>query len=166
MKFDFQIVKIPQLSGSRATFYTAYLPDEGTTLFDQFLTENRSTHLAELQKVLDEIKAMATRTGARIDFFKKYEGVKIGEGVYALFSKKLRLYCFRIDNCVVILGGGGWKEVAKWQDDPKLTDEVSRIRFIASQIDNRIRERDIRRSNDDMHLIGDLFFNFDEDDFD
>lgn len=71
-----------------------------------------------------------------------------------------------MDSCIVLLGGGGWKEVQKWQDAPQLANEVNQVRFIAQQIDKRIRSRDIKRSRDDMELIGDLFFDFEEDDID
>ncbi len=163
MKFNFKIVKLPQISGRRTTFYTAYLPDEETTLFDQFLENTKTTHLDELKNILAEIQTMSDKTGAREDLFKKYEGIKIGEGVYAFFSKQLRLYCFRMDNCLVLLGGGGWKTVAKWQDDPILAKEVNRVRFIANEIDKRIRNREIKRSSNEMELIGDLIFDFDDD---
>jgi hypothetical protein len=163
MKFNFRIVKLPKISGRRTTFYTAYLPDEETTLFDQFLENTKTSHLEELKNILAEIQTMSDKTGAREDLFKKYEGIKIGEGVYAFFSKQLRLYCFRMDNCLILLGGGGWKTVAKWQDDPALAKEVNRIRFVAKEIDKRIRNREIKRSNNDMELIGDLIFDFDDD---
>ena len=163
MKFSFEVVKIPQLSGNRASFYTAYMSDDETSLFDQFLVKNSRDHLSELEKILDGITTMANKTGARDDFFEKYEGLKIGEGVYALYAKQLRLYCFRMDNHIVLLGGGGWKTVAKWQDDTQLATDVNRVRFIAQQIDARIRNRDIRRSPDDLNLIGDLTFDFDDD---
>lgn len=167
MKFNFRLVKLPQLSGRCATFYTAYLPGEETTLFDEFIKQNKVTHREQLSEIQSVIRTMSSRTGAQIEFFeKKYEGIKVGEGVYALYSKKLRLYCFRLDNCLVLLGGGGWKMVAKWQDDPDLAAEVNKVRFIAQQIDERIRSRDIKRSFDDMELMGDLNFDFDDDDID
>jgi hypothetical protein len=114
-----------------------------------------------LKDIASEIQLMAQRTGARIDFFQKPEG-KAGESIYALYAKNLRLYCFRIDNCIVLLGGGGWKTVRTWQEDPKLSTEMQRLRFIARQIDERLRNQEIRRSPNDLELIGDLTFEFDE----
>ena len=162
MNFNFKIVKLPDLSGHRTTFYTAYLLDEEITLFDRFFLENIKTHREELIKLRSEMKIIAHKTGAPEHIFDKYEGKTIGEGVYALHNKKLRLYFFRLDSCIVILGGGGWKEVRAWQEDEKLSEEANRIRFIAKQIDKRIRDRDIRRSDNDMELIGDLVFDFDD----
>jgi hypothetical protein len=161
MKCNFEIVKITRLSGRRATFYTAFLSDEETTLFEQFLLENKHLHQQELSNIVAEIKQMAHYTGARIDFFQKPEG-KAGESIFALYAKQLRLYCFRIDNCIVLLGGGGWKTVRTWQEDVQLTAAVQRLRFIARQIDERLRQKEIRRSADDLELTGDLTFQFED----
>jgi hypothetical protein len=163
MKCNFELVKIEALSGRRATFYTAFLPDENTTLFEQFLLENQGLHNAELNHISSEIQLMAHRTGARIDFFQKPEG-KAGESIFALYSKNLRLYCFRIDNCIVILGGGGWKTVRTWQEDPHLNQAMQRLRWIARQIDERLRNKEIRRSPNDLEFIGDLNFCDEEED--
>lgn len=162
MNFNFKIVKLPDLSGRRTTFYTAYLPDEETTLFDRFFRENIGTHREELIKLRSEMNTIAHKTGAPEYLFDKYEGKTIGEGVFALHHKKLRLYFFRVDSCIIILGGGGWKEVRTWQEDAKLSEEANRIRFIAKEIDKRIRDRDIRRSGNEMELLGDLIFDFDD----
>lgn len=64
MKFNFEIVKLNQLSGNRATFYTAYLSDEETTLFDKFFEENKVTHHEAMKEITAQIRVMATSTGA------------------------------------------------------------------------------------------------------
>jgi hypothetical protein len=125
--------------------------------------ENKGFHNAELNRISSEIQLMAHRTGARIDFFQKPEG-KAGESIFALYSKNLRLYCFRIDNCIVILGGGGWKTVRTWQEDPHLNQAMQRLRWIARQIDERLRNKEIRRSHNDLEFIGDLNFCDEEED--
>jgi hypothetical protein len=55
-----------------------------------------------------------------------------------------------------LLGGGGWKEVAKWQDDAKLAQEVNYVRQIAQVIDRRIRDKDIWWNG--IELEGDFLF--------
>ncbi len=82
MKFSFEIVKIDKFSGHRTTFYTAYLPEEGTTLFDKFFGENKVTHREEMKEIVAQINTMSTRTGARDILFEKYEGIGIGDLVF------------------------------------------------------------------------------------
>jgi hypothetical protein len=59
------------------------------------------------------------------------------------------------------LGGGSWKEVAKWQNDSKLSQEVNYVCFIAKSIDERIKDRDIWWNG--IELEGDFIFDDDLD---
>jgi hypothetical protein len=152
----FEIVKLVRLSGRKATIYSAILEDDEQTLFDNFLIENSKEHLEELQYIRSQIQTIAHSTGAIETFFTKYEGLKVGEEVHALYRKNLRLYCFRLGKSIILLGGGGWKEVAKWQDDDKLTQEVNYVRHIAKKIDECIKDRDIWWNG--IELEGDFIF--------
>jgi hypothetical protein len=152
----FEIVKLANLSGRKATIYSAIVGDNSQTLLDQFFLENRLVHVEEVAHIRAQIQTIAHKTGAIETFFTKYEGIKVGEDVYALYRHNLRLYCFRIGKSIVLLGGGGWKEVAKWQDDPKLSQEVNYVRQMAKMIDQRIRDRDIRWNG--IELEGDFLF--------
>lgn len=152
----FEIVKLANLSGRKATIYSAILGDDNQTLLDHFFLENRREHFEEVVHIRAQIQTIAHKTGAIETFFTKYEGIKVGEDVYALYRNNLRLYCFRMGKSIVLLGGGGWKEVAKWQDDPKLSQEVNNVRQIAKIIDQRIRDKDIRWNG--IELEGDFLF--------
>ena len=155
----FELVKLAQLSGRKATIYSAILEDEAQTLFDNFLVENSKEHLEELQYIRSQLQTIAHTTGAIETFFTKYEGLKVGEEVYALYRKNLRLYCFRLGRSIILLGGGGWKEVAKWQEDAKLSEEVNYVRHIAKNLDERIKDRDIWWNG--IELEGDFIFDDD-----
>jgi hypothetical protein len=152
----FEIVKLANLSGRKTTIYSAILGDDNKTLLEYFFLENRVGHFEEVEHIRSQIQTIAHKTGAIETFFTKYEGIKTGEEVYALYRNNLRLYCFRIGKSIVLLGGGGWKEVAKWQDDPKLSQEVNIVRRIAKIIDQRIRDKDITWNG--IELEGDFFY--------
>lgn len=58
--------------------------------------------------MVQRLKIIGTKTGAREQFFKLHEG-NPGDGVCALFDlpdKNLRLYCIRYNTQIIILGGG------------------------------------------------------------
>jgi hypothetical protein len=156
----FEIVKLANLSGRKTTIYLAILGDDNKTLLEHFFLENRILHVEEIEHIRSQLHTIAHKTGAIETFFTKYEGIKVGEEVYALYRNNLRLYCFRMGKSIVLLGGGGWKEVAKWQDDPKLAQEVNTVRQIAKIIDQRIKDKDI--SFNDIEMEGDFLYN-DED---
>lgn len=164
----FKLIKIEQLSGRQATIYSAIVGNEGKTLFDKFIAENIGDFKDELLKIRRTILTIAHDTGAREQFFDKPEG-KAGQSVFAFYDRpdsKLRLYCFRFDRHILILGGGGFKPktISAFQEDPKLTYENKIVRYISDTLTQAIKDKDIRQSNDDMELLGNLeFIDFDED---
>lgn len=65
-----KLVKLPQLSGDKASIYSLYLSKEGLTLFDIFVKENRISHKDELKDIVKRLDVMAKSTGAKIYYFK------------------------------------------------------------------------------------------------
>jgi hypothetical protein len=77
----------------------------------------------------------------------------------ALFDRpeaKLRLYCIHFGKWAILLGGGGPKNVATLQEDPKLKSENYLLRTISDVITVRIKEKDLRWKGN--NLEGDLVF--------
>lgn len=68
---------------------------------------------------------------------------KYGDGVGVIpidVGNKIRLYCLRISDNVLIFGNGGIKNTAKWEDDKNLSRYVELLidtsRFIRSRLRN------------------------------
>ncbi len=120
MKFN--LVNNIQLSGRKTKIYSIQIDDDSKSLFDYFLEENHEKYQTEVLEILQRIRSIAEKEGAREHYFKKAEG-RPGDGVEALFDndgRKLRLYCIRYGSVLLILGGGGSKNVRTLQEDPKL----------------------------------------------
>lgn len=167
----FELVKSSLLSGSQATIYNVLLLDEDDmplhknngTLLDNFIEENIQGYNLEVKSILDRLRIMGKKTGCRTDYFRHFEG-KLGDGVCALCDipdNNLRLYCIRYGTQIVILGGGGMKDVGQWQQDPKLSKEASQMINIAKKLNKAIREKDLEFSDDFMDFIGDLIIELD-----
>lgn len=162
---NFQIVRLNDLSGAKATIYSVILEQDEeneTTLFDHFVTENLKEHREEVKNIISRLRSIGQKTGARDHFFKDWEG-KPGDGVCALYDdpdKKLRLYCVRFGTAVLVIGGGGPKPktMKALQESEKLTEENEYMKIVSSQIAKRIREKEITWSDDETELLGD--FNF------
>lgn len=140
--------------------YSVYLVEEQMTLFDVFLYENKNSFKSELKDISGRIYAIGHNTGAREQFFKLKEG-NPGDGVCALYDDpdiKLRLYCIRFGADIVILGGGGEKNVRALQDDPKLKKENSIMRQLSSEMMERIKDGEIAYTVDYLEFEGDLEF--------
>ena len=164
MKFN--IVKINNLSGSKAGVYSVVLNGDEETLLNKFVRENEISFKCETKDILKRLYSIGHTTGARNQFFKEWEG-KPGDGVCALYDNpdsNLRLYCICFGTQLIVVGSGGHKPktIRALQEDAKLTEENSIIKEISQQITQRIKDKDIRFSPDYMQFTGDLSFN-DED---
>lgn len=151
--------RLDKLSGKKATVYSVQF-DDGTDLFDQFLNENSAEYENDVKNILQRIRTISRKTGAQEHFFKTKEG-NPGDGVCALYDtpkKQLRLYCIRMGNAVIILGGGGpkSKETRALQEDPKLKHENYLLRDISKEITDKMRSGKIRFSDDELELLGDI----------
>ncbi|RLD57793.1 MAG: hypothetical protein DRJ01_13460 [Bacteroidetes bacterium] len=158
----YKLVKISKFSGNEASVYTLLIENEQgkfeESLFDIFINENKTLYLSEIKNIFSRLKTIGNDTGARESFFKTNEGVP-GDGVCALYdspSKKLRLYCIRYGKELIVLGGGGPKNVKALQDDKKLKKENYFLRWLSKKITECIRNNDILFSNDFMDFEGDL----------
>ncbi len=160
MKFEIQ--KILPLSGNRASIYTIYNTTTSETLLDQFIRENETDFEEEVDDLIARLNTIGHKTGLRVQYIKVDEG-KLGDGVVALFDepdKSLRLYCIKMSNITLIVGGGGNKPkgMKAFQESEKLTAENYFLRAVSKLIDRRLKDKDIRYNQDGMDLMGDLSF--------
>ena len=158
----YKIVQLSQFSGDKAGIYSVYLDDEQKTLFECFLKENIDAFKSEIININKTIVAINSKTGARAIYFKQEEGIP-GDGVCALYDdpgSKLRLYCIRYGNSLVILGSGGYKpkSIRALQEDEKLKTENYFLRKVSESITERIKSCEISFSDDGAELYGDLDF--------
>jgi hypothetical protein len=157
---NYKLVKETKLSGKEASVYSVFLEDQQETLFNQFINENKNSFKSELNDIINRIRVIGHKTGAREQYFKTEEG-KPGDGLCALYDtpdKNLRLYCIRYGKTIIILGGGGQKNTKTLQENPKLKQENYLLRKIVQDIQQRMKEGEIQFSGDYMDFIGNLEF--------
>lgn len=161
----FKLTKINQLSGRKTKIYSVLVENESKSLFDNFLEENTEKNQPEILEILQRINSIAQKEGAKEHYFKKAEGT-LGDGVEALYdanNRKLRLYCIRYGSVVLILGGGGAKNVRALQDDPKLKKENYVLRQISKILTQAMKEGELQWNNDFDDFTGNLTFDDNED---
>ena len=155
-----ELVKLKNLSGSKASIYTVLVDDDSESLFDKFLKENLISYKIEITDIVGRLKTIGKETGARQHFFKENEG-ELGDGVCALYDepqKDLRLYCIRYGNGLVVLGSGGYKskDIKALQEDKKLTEENYFLRWLSKAITEKMKEREIGLTDDLLDFEGEL----------
>lgn len=159
-----ELVKLSDFSGKMTSIYGIFLEKYQMTTFDLFIQENKNSFLNELKDIISRLKVIGTVTGAREQFFKTNEG-RPGDGVCALYDnpeKKLRLYCIRYGTQIIIIGGGGPKNVRKLQEDEKLENENYFLRKLSELISERIKQDEIRYTGDFQDFTGNLEFNIED----
>lgn len=105
----------------KTSLYSISFEMDGTTEFEKFVTEfeMNATYNRDYQRIIAALQAIL-RVGALERFFRP-EG-KFNDSVSALPSEsgKLRLYCLRISEQIVILGNGGVKTTKTYEEDQEL----------------------------------------------
>lgn len=155
-----ELVKLQNLSGSKASIYTIFVDDDTESLFDKFLKENSTSFKREIEDIIIRLNTIGKETGARQHFFKEKEGT-LGDGVCALYDepgKELRLYCIRYGNRLVVLGSGGFKskDIRAFQEDKKLEDENYFLRWLSKAITEKMKEKEIGLTDDGLDFEGEL----------
>lgn len=159
----FEIVEVDELSGPAAKIYSVVLEGEDGTLFDNFLQQYSETHPSEVVEIVDRLRVIGKREGARERYFKLNEG-KPGDGVCALYDipgRKLRLYCIRFGCVAIVLGSGGAKNVRAYQKDTILNRQAEIMKYVSQEIMKAQREKDIKLTANG-ELVGNLIFNDEE----
>jgi hypothetical protein len=155
-----KLVKLDKLSGQKTQIYSIVVDNDEKNLFEYFLEENDEAYHDELLDILTRIKSISHKEGAREHHFKKAEG-KLGDGVEALYdesNRKLRLYCIRYGSVLLVLGGGGAKNVRALQDDPKLKKENYLLREISKRISESMQEGDLKWNSSFDDFTGNFTF--------
>lgn len=105
----------------KATLYSISFEKDGTTEFEKFVAEfeMNAEYNSDYQRIIAALQVILDK-GALERFFPP-EG-KMNDNVHAIPIEggKLRLYCLRISEQIVILGNGGVKNTKSYQEDPKL----------------------------------------------
>ena len=147
--------------GEKVSLYSPHFEGENYSEFEKFLLKYKDTHPNDVRQLvyrLDIIK----RDGAADRHF-RYEGTK-RDRVMALPSHLettfLRLYLLNIQSKVLILGNGGLKNTATYQEDENLHRCVQTLQKIDIQIKQRERCKEIIVTG--TKLLGELSFIIEE----
>lgn len=143
-------------------FYSIHMEDKELSELERFF--EKFPEGCEYDEEVDIIISWLDKIGERgaLERYFRPEG-NYGDGVGVIpidVGNKLRLYCLRISDKILVFGNGGIKDSGKWQNSESLAPYVKTLidtsRFIASRI------RDGKIVIVDKELIGNLNFIRDE----
>ena len=112
-----------------AGLFTICFEGESFTEFQKFIIKGHENAILQpdLQKILNAVQHMMYAMGFLERYFRP-EG-KMRDRVTALpiQSSKLRLYCLRLSDSVLIVGNGGPKSTKTYEEDPELNGYVIQL---------------------------------------
>lgn len=147
--------------GNKVSLYSPHFEGETYSEFEKFLLEYKDIYPEDVSRLvyrLDIIK----RDGAEDRHF-RYEGTR-KDRVMALPSHlettKLRLYLLNINAKILILGNGGLKSTATYEQDAHLHSCVQTLQKIDIQLKQMEKEQVITVTG--SQLLGTLTFSIEE----
>jgi len=140
------------------TYYVIRFKDEEENEFDKFFNkfDGDSEFETSFNIIIDWLDKIGDE-GADLNYFKP-EGKSLK--ALPIDGGKLRLYCFRVNECIVVLGNGGNKKTRTYQEDPLLNKFVSDLREAGRHLWNRFNNT-TKASIHNCALLGNLEFEID-----
>lgn len=137
----------------KTSFYTIRFQQEAESetdnFFSNFDTEEFSEDIDIIIAAIDKIGEV----GAEERRFRP-EGGRVK--AIPLNSSSLRLYVYCVSDEIVILGNGGLKQTATYQEDPKLSKYVKILRAVGNILMSRLENNSSQLYN--RQLMGNLKF--------
>ncbi|MBS1552100.1 MAG: hypothetical protein JST15_08545 [Bacteroidetes bacterium] len=152
---EFEIVEfIPHNPNDKSSFYSIKLLSKSKSEAEEFFEKFEDIEKRKIDTLFSNIENMAHRRGVIESLFK--EESKIDDNIFCLKSEDLRLYCLKYSKVAVILGGGDYKHVKKYQESEELHNHVKILQLVCKQVDERIKNKEI--SITDNSIEGNLIF--------
>jgi hypothetical protein len=127
------------------TIYTIQYLSEDESEFERFYSKFKedAEYSPDLMRIVAYIDKIADR-GALERFFRP-EG-KYNDGVCALpvVSSKLRLYCLRLSDKILVLGNGGVKKTKTYNEDDTLKGYVITLQRFEQLLNEGVKEGTVR----------------------
>lgn len=122
--------------------FTICFEGESYTEFEKFILkgENNATLQPDLHEVLRVIQRMMNEVGFLERMFRPEGKMRDRVSALPLESNKLRLYCLRLSDSVLIVGNGGAKDTRTYNDNAELSGYVLTLQKLDELLRNAERK--------------------------
>ncbi|HWV30771.1 MAG TPA: hypothetical protein VN038_14030 [Dyadobacter sp.] len=135
------------------TIYTIRFEGSKFSETNNFVKEYSRNGFAEDLDMISSWLGYLKDRGAEPRYFRSENNVSAGPVAFS----RLRIYCIRCSQNIVILDGGGEKKGQKTQDGAETWKAMKLMMEIDKRLIEKIRDGDIYYSPDLMKLEGELF---------
>lgn len=145
MNLGFKLVRLKD--GRKAKIYSVHFDGEDKHEFDKFLEDLDVQNHPDFQALRKKIKEMYNKRGLLEHYFIPEDDKCLHPEISRINygTGKLRLYCIRWNDNLLILGGGGVKpdDIRFWQEDPVLTNAARKIIEVFDKLHQYLSDTDI-----------------------
>ena len=151
---------VEKISESEKTaLYSISFEKDGTTEFEKFVEEfeHNAKYNRDYQRIIAALQAILN-LGALERFFRPEGKIKDSVAAIPIEGGKLRLYCLRISEQIVILGNGGVKSTRTYEEDSKLYGYVLDLQRFEKILNDNIAKGYVRIEERELNGIDDVVF--------
>ena len=143
----------------KTSLYSISFEMDGTTEFEKFVSEfeMNATYNQDYQRIIAALQAIL-RIGALERFFRPEGGLNDEVQALPIESGKLRLYCLRLSDQIVILGNGGIKNTRTYEQDPRLYGYVLDLQRFEKILNENIAKGYVSIKEKELSGIEDITF--------
>ena len=143
----------------KTSLYSISFQMDGTTEFEKFVSEfeMNATYNQDYQRIIAALQAIL-RIGALERFFRPEGGLNDEVQALPIESGKLRLYCLRLSDQIVILGNGGIKNTRTYEQDPRLYGYVLDLQRFEKILNENIAKGYVSIKEKELSGIEDITF--------
>lgn len=156
MKQDYSIELVEEYEN--INFYSIHLQNEELTELENFFVKfpEGCEYDEEIDVVISWLDKIAEK-GALERYFRPEGNYGDGVGVIPIdVGNKIRLYCLRLSDKILVFGNGGVKDAARWEDSETLAPYVKLLIDTSRFISSRIKDGTIVLV--DKEIVGNLNF--------
>ncbi len=145
--------------GRGATLYTIIFEGEDMSEFAKFMTKfrNNSTLYRDLLLIVRAVEDVALK-GALERRFRVEGKMADGVGALPLERSKLRLYCLRLTDKIVVIGNGGVKDTRTYNENTELNGYVMDLQNFERVLREAVLEGLVTIEQDEIRGSNDLTF--------
>jgi hypothetical protein len=144
----------PYVSFGKTQFYTIEEVGKAMNETDEFFIRFKDD--PDYQKDIETIKYWIQKIGKESGALERHFRPESKAKAIPIIKSKLRLYCYRISDELVILGNGGIKSSQKVQDSPDAFPSFEMINTVAFVIQMKLENDQIEIAG--KSITGDLTF--------
>lgn len=143
----------------KACLFSICFEGESFSEFEKFISNHKEAYSKDLNIILAAIKRMLSVSGFLERYFRPEGKMKDNVCALPIQSGKLRLYCLRLSDSVMIAGNGGVKNVKSYQESEELSGYVVTLQKLDEAIKVAIKKGNITIEEHSIEDIDNKTFN-------